>query len=238
MTGDTIECFNCGRQNPEWAQICRSCGVRLDPALGSGGRPSGAFPTDQRSLVSMGAALGTIVLGVLLALFLSGLDPFDPAAARESPTAEPEPQPSASLEPEPIPSASMAVEPVASSPPSGPPGTLTFGTGLDANQQVIEPTDTYGPAEMFAYTIEVPEPFGVPRLGIQVVEIAADGSEQEVIAPADNGLDVDPAATIRGVICCEASYLIGQLGPGQYLMRAYADAETVLAEGRFLLSEG
>ena len=26
---ETVDCFNCGRANPEWAQVCRSCGVAL-----------------------------------------------------------------------------------------------------------------------------------------------------------------------------------------------------------------
>jgi hypothetical protein len=24
MTEETVDCFNCGRANPEWAQVCRS----------------------------------------------------------------------------------------------------------------------------------------------------------------------------------------------------------------------
>ena len=31
MTGDSVECFNCGRANPSWAQVCRSCGVPMRP---------------------------------------------------------------------------------------------------------------------------------------------------------------------------------------------------------------
>ena len=29
MTDETVDCFNCGRANPAWAQVCRSCGVPL-----------------------------------------------------------------------------------------------------------------------------------------------------------------------------------------------------------------
>jgi hypothetical protein len=236
MTGDSIECYNCGRQNPAWAQICRSCGVRLDPKLSASGAPRGAFPTDQRSLTSIGAALATILLGVLVAIFLSGIDPFDPTAARESPTPSVEPEPSGSLLPEPIPSASVPVAPTPT-PVAGPPGTLSFGTGIDPNGAITGPTDVFGPQDTIAYTLSMPQPFGVPSVGIQVVQLQGDGSELEVIAAATNPLEVDPAATARGVICCPATYLLNELGPGQYVMRAY-NGETLIAEGRFQLSEG
>lgn len=236
MTGDSIECYNCGRQNPGWAQICRSCGVRLDPAHTASGASHGAFPTDQRSLTSMGAALATILFGILVAIFLTGIDPFDPTAVRETPSPSVEPNPSGSLDAEPVPSASVLPAPTAT-PPPGPPGSLAFGTGIDGNQQVVDPRDVFTPADQIAYSIAMPEPFGVETLGIQVIEILPDGTEQEVISPAENTLTVDPGTTVRGVVCCPATYLIGQLGPGQYAMRAYNGA-TLLAEGRFQLSEG
>lgn len=235
MTGDSIECYNCGRQNPGWAQICRSCGVRLDPTHAAQGRPTGAFPTDQRSLTAMGAALGTILLGVLVALFLSSLDPFDPTAVAASPSPIVEPEPSSSLE-EPIPSASALPLPSAT-PVPGPPGSLTFGTGLDANGEITGAKDIFGPADQIAYSVALPTPFGVGSIGIQVAKVAADGSEQEVIAAAQNTLTVDPAATVRGVACCSATYLIGELGPGQFVMRAY-NGDVLLAESPFQLSEG
>lgn len=235
MTGDSIECYNCGRQNPGWAQICRSCGVRLDPTHAAQGRPTGPFPTDQRSLTAMGAALGTILLGVLVALFLSSLDPFDPTAVAASPSPIVEPEPSSSFE-EPIHSASALPLPTAT-PVPGPPGSLTFGTGIDPNGSVTGATDVFGPQDTIAYTLAMPQPFGVPSVGLQVVQIQGDGSELEVIAAATNPLDVDPAATARGVICCPATLLLNDLGPGQYVMRAY-DGETLIAEGRFQLSEG
>lgn len=236
MTGESIECFNCGRQNPGWAQICRSCGVRIDPSLARGGRPAGLFPTDQRSLVAMAAALGTIVLGILVALFLSGLDPFDPSVARASPTPDVEPSPSSSFEPEVVPSASVPL--VASATPAAvPTGTITFGTGIDTNGAATGVTDTFAPNDFFAHSISVPEPFGVAEIGEQVVEMLADGTEQEVVAASDNTLDVDPATTVKGVICCAASELTSQLGPGQYILRAYA-GETLIAEAPFRLSEG
>jgi hypothetical protein len=236
MTGDSIECYNCGRQNPGWAQICRSCGVRLDPTHAARSQPASAFPTDQRSLTSMAAALATIVLGIVVALFLSGLDPFDPAAVRESPTPTIEPEPSGSLDAEPIPSASLLPEPTPTATP-GLPGSLSFGTGVDANGAISGATDVFGPADQVAYVLAMPTPFGVPTIGLQVVKLADDGTEQEVISAAENPLSVDPNSTARGVVCCPSTYLIGLFGPGQYSMRAYS-GDTLIAEGRFQLSEG
>ena len=73
MTGDTVECFNCGRTNPSWAQVCRSCGVPMRPG-GAGARPpSGPLPTDRDSLVSIGAGLATIALAIVFGLIRPAL---------------------------------------------------------------------------------------------------------------------------------------------------------------------
>ena len=57
MTGDSVECFNCGRANPSWAQVCRSCGVPMRPGAAGSAPPSGRVPTDRDSLFSIGAAV-------------------------------------------------------------------------------------------------------------------------------------------------------------------------------------
>jgi len=78
MTEETVDCFNCGRANPEWAQVCRSCGV----ALRHGEArvvPTGRFPGDRDSLISIAAVIGTIIGALLLGLFVSGLNPIDPS---------------------------------------------------------------------------------------------------------------------------------------------------------------
>ena len=67
MTGDTIECFNCGRANPAWAQVCRSCGVPIRSAAARS-QPTGPIPTDRDSLISIGAGVGSILLAVILAV--------------------------------------------------------------------------------------------------------------------------------------------------------------------------
>ena len=60
MTGDSVECFNCGRANPSWAQVCRSCGVPMRPGGAGSKPPASRLPTDRDSLFSIGAALATI----------------------------------------------------------------------------------------------------------------------------------------------------------------------------------
>ena len=64
-----------GRANPEWAQVCRSCGVALRQGEARIA-PTGRFPTDQASLISIGAVIGTILLAVLLGLGLSAQTAF------------------------------------------------------------------------------------------------------------------------------------------------------------------
>jgi hypothetical protein len=157
---------------------------------------------------------------------------------RESPSPEVDPAESGSFGAEPLPSGSALAEPAASEPVAEPPaGTIEFGTGLDANQGVTGATDVFAPSDNFAHSLSMPEPFGVSAVGEQVVQILEDGTEQEVIAPAENQLSVDPEATVRGAVCCQASELLSQLGPGQFILRAYI-GETLIAEGRFQLSEG
>ena len=87
MTGESVECFNCGRANPSWAQVCRSCGVPMRPGGAGSQPPSGRVPTDRDSLVSIGAALATIGLAIVFGLILSGMLPEAPAViASTSPT--------------------------------------------------------------------------------------------------------------------------------------------------------
>ncbi len=172
MTDETVDCFNCGRANPEWAQACRSCGV----ALRHGEArvvPAGRFPTDRDSLISLAAVIGTIVAALLLGLFVSGLNPTDPPVAAEpSPTAvspaTPTEEPSAAQTESPDASASVAasasaatsasVAPSASEAPDLP-GTIVFGSELDGDRQIIEPVDTFTPGMTFAHSITSTEPF-------------------------------------------------------------------------------
>ena len=82
MTGDSVECFNCGRANPSWAQVCRSCGVPMRPGGAGSQPPAGRLPTDRDSLFSIGAALATIGVAIVFGLILSGMLPEAPAGDR------------------------------------------------------------------------------------------------------------------------------------------------------------
>ncbi|MGZ8475168.1 MAG: hypothetical protein ACXWWQ_02945 [Candidatus Limnocylindria bacterium] len=231
MNDELVDCFNCGRSNPEWAQVCRSCGVPLrhgEPLLA----PTGRIPTDRDSLVSIGAVIGTILLAVVLGLIVSGLNPTDPTVGRTTPTPSPSPTPEASEST--LPSETPAPTPT---PVAALPGILVFGTALDENKRIVEPVNTFTPGMIFAHSIEVPTPFGVSTVGEQIVRILEDGTEEEVVRAIDNQPQVQPDATVAGFAAGDATNFIEEWGPGLYVMRVYA-ADVLIAQEQFTLAEG
>lgn len=233
MTGQIIECFNCGRDNPEWAQVCRSCGVALRH-----GRarivPTGRMPTDRDSLISIGAVLATILGAVLVGLFVAGLNPTDPTVGFATPTPRPTPTPTIEPTAEPTPVPTQAPTPT----PVPLPATVAFGTELAANRQVINPVETFTPGMTFAHSISSSQPFGAPLIGEEVVRLNADGTDGDTIVNrAHNQLGVDPAATSAGFVAGDAANFVRDWGPGMYIMRIYV-GDTLIAEGTFRLAEG
>jgi hypothetical protein len=205
-------------------------------AVSDGDDQAGRGPiggVDQGSILAIGGALGTIVAAIVIGAILSGLLPPAPPVAVETPT----PNPSASAEPtpEPTPDPSASVDPSATPTPTLP-GTLTFGLGLNAEtQRVTNPTDTFTPGTTFAHSIELTEPFGVNLIAEEVVQIAEDGTETQVVNPDENTLDVDPNAMVDG-FTVPTNALLDSLGPGTFVMRVYRGSE-LLAQGRFILVE-
>jgi hypothetical protein len=235
MTDETVECFNCGRPNPSWAQVCRFCGVPMHHGEARTA-PTGPFPTDRESLISIGAVVATIVAAVVLGLVLANLNPTDPTVGIGSPSpfAEATPEPTGTLA---APPPATPVPPTATPVPTPAlPGTVAFGTGISGGQ-IQGQTDTFTPGMTFAHVITMTQPFGVGAVGEQVVAVADDGTETEVVSAADNQLNVDPTAMTAGVVCCQAEELIAELGPGNFVLRVYRDQE-LIAEGRFILAEG
>ena len=234
MTGDTVECFNCGRPNPGWAQVCRSCGVPL-VAAGSNSAPSGPFPTDQASLLSMGAAIGAVLVVVLVGFLLSNMGRSTPTVGFQTPS----PSARASISFAPSSSAAGSV-PVAASatpvPTPALPGTLTFGTGLDrATQTVTDPTAAFTPqSAAFAHSIAFTAAYGAASLSEEVVKVAGDGTESIVQTREAGTFAVDPAATVLGY-SAPIGGLYRDWGAGQYVMRVYRGDEKV-AEGAFTLN--
>ncbi len=248
MTDETVDCFNCGRANPEWAQVCRSCGV----ALRHGEArvvPAGRFPTDRNSLISLAAVIGTIVAALLLGLFVSGLNPTNPPVATEpsasasananasavataTPTEEPSVAATESA------AASVSVAPSASEAPAALPGNIVFGSELDGDRQIVEPVDTFTPGMAFAHSITSTEPFGAETLGEQIVRLNEDGSEGDQLVAADgNQLPVNPEATSASFVAGDSANFVRDWGPGAYEMRVYV-GETLIARGSFRLAEG
>ena len=236
MTEETVDCFNCGRANPEWAQVCRFCGV----ALRHGQErivPAGRYPTDRDSITSIAATIGTILVAVLLGLFVSNLNPTDPTVGQGGSSPTPTVEPTASEAPSVAPSVSVSVAPVASAPPALP-GTVVFGTTLDGNKQVTDPTETFTPGMTFAHSIVYNAPFGAATLGEQVVRINDDGTDGDTIVGApQNQLSVDPAASTAGFVATDAANFVRDWGTGLYEMRIFI-GETLIAKGQFRLAEG
>jgi len=230
-TGETVECFNCGRANPPWAQVCRFCGVPLVAAGSPALIPSGPFPTDSRSLLSMGAAIGTVLLAVVVGLVFSALNPTDPSVGLA-----PSPTPHSSVvapSPSTVAVATPTPKPTAKPTPALP-GTLVFGTGRNPQTcAIINPTSTFGPGTFFAHTITLKTPLGVSVLGEDVVRIS-DGKVLQSHTTADGQNPVYPN---QKVACFQVTSdtVIRAWGTGDFVMRVYRGNQKI-AEGRFKLT--
>jgi hypothetical protein len=240
MTGESVECFNCGRSNPPWAQVCRSCGAPMRPGH-TATVPSGPIPTDRDSIISMVAALAAIAGAVLLGAFLANANPSR-GIGQESPSPFailPSPEPS--VVPLPTGSAPVAATTAPATttpaPTEAPAGTVAFGHGIDSSLRIVDADDVFSPGEVFAHSITLPEPFGVPQIAEQVVRLREGQDPQEVQPAEGNTLGVDPNSQQAGFICCDAGDLLAVWGPGQYEIRVLREGE-VIATGRFQLSEG
>jgi hypothetical protein len=232
MTDETVDCHNCGRANPEWAQVCRSCGV---PLRHGEARvvPTGRIPTDQGSLISIGAVVGTILLAVLIGLFVSNLNPTDPSVGQGSPSPSVEP----SVAPSVVPSVAPSVAPsLAATPAPTPalPGTLAFGEALDGSGRIATPVDTFTPAMTFAYSVTVPGGFGEPQIWNEVARV---GEGDPVIVLEREAITVDPASETFGYVIGSAQIFVSAWGPGEYEWRVYV-GEEVVARGPFRLADG
>jgi hypothetical protein len=191
--------------------------------------PTGPFPTDQTSLISIGAVVGTILAAVLIGLFVSSLNTTDPGVVQATPT------PSASAEPSEEPSAA----PIPSDTPEPTPeptpelrGTLAFGTGLDNAGNVTGATDTFTPGVNFAYALTIPGGLGATPMRN---EISRTSDPAEVVQ--DDELPIDPADALIGYNLGSAAGFVQDWGPGEYVWRVYLGDELV-AEAPFRLSEG
>ena len=233
MTGETVECYNCGRANPAWAQVCRSCGVPMRPGA-SVSQSSGPIPTDRDSLISIGAAVASIAAAIALGLLLSGIIPDAPplAAVDETPEASVDAVPSGS------PAASEAAR--SEEPAQELVGTITFGTGVGDADEIVNPTDTFGPGSPFCHSLQLTERFRTGRIQEEVLRVEEDGSLTEVQPRVGSNLNVDRRSRVGGW-CAPggADSLLADWGAGTYVLRDYRNPETpeLLAEGQFTLTE-
>ncbi len=229
MTDETtVDCFNCGRSNPEWAQVCRSCGVALRHGEARVA-PSGPFPTDQTSLISIGAVIGTILAAVLIGLFISGLNPTEPTVGIATPSPSPSLQATPEVSVAPVPSETVAPTP---EPTPALRGTLTFGTGLDNAGQITGATDSFSPSSNFAYSIAIPGGLGSTPY-INEISRTSDPAEQVL----RDEVTADPAAELISYTLGSAAGFIQEWGPGEYVWRVYIGEELV-AQATFRFTEG
>jgi hypothetical protein len=232
--GEAVECPNCGRTNPSWAQVCRNCGRSLRRDLARPvSRPVTPFPTDQASLLSVGAAVASIALAIALGMFFSAINPTQPTIGLTSaPTLTPTPRPSATATAKPTPTPRPTPKPTPK-----PAGTITFGLALNrSTKQVINPTDSFRPGSLFAYSVAAVQPFGVNTLAVEVSKVV-NGKETVVDPRSDNPVRVSPTARIFGFVLTTNSLLQAFGGGGVFVMRVYRGSER-LAQGRFTLSSG
>jgi hypothetical protein len=231
MSGDTIECFNCGRANPSWAQVCRSCGVPLQAVSRMASGPRGPIPTDQASLFSIALGVGAIAGAVVIGLVLSGLIPDAPANPDVSPTPEPSvsAQPSASARPS---GRAQARQTATPKPEPTLPGRVVFGSGIDPDtDRVVDRTRDFASGDTFAHSVSLDEPFGVSEILEDVIRIGPDGLD---VVQDKERLPVDPNARVAGF--ATAVDALDAWGTGRFILRVYretGDKVERLAEGRF-----
>ena len=227
MTGETVECFNCGRPNPAWARVCRYCGVPL-VAGDIAAVNSGPIPTDQHSLLSMAAAIATIVVAVIVGVLFSNLNPTDPTVGlAPSPTPQVSlPMPSVSTEP--------TAEPTKTPKPTPKlPGTVAFGTGVDSSScELTDETNTFGPGTGFAHVITLDEPFGVDQLTERISRIRKNGSTK-LVEEGANRASADESVACYAV---RSDDVISNWGTGRFVMRVYRGDEEIAA-ARFRLTD-
>jgi hypothetical protein len=239
MTGDIgerIDCPNCGHANPPWARICRNCGVSLSQSLAQPTTPpQSPFPTDQASLLSVGAAIGSIVIAIVLGLIFSTINPTQPTVGLSSsptPTQQPSPSASVGTAGSPTPAPSPTPKPAL-------PGKIAFGTGLDRNtRQITNPTNTFSPNGFFAHSVSMPQPFGVTTLIEEVVRVA-NGKETVVQARTNPNsvINIHASSKVFGFLVSTNSLITDWRGGGVFIMRIWRGNEKI-AQGQFTLNSG
>lgn len=114
---------------------------------------------------------------------------------------------------------------------------VTFGTSLDPTSGEV-PDDArvnrFAGGDTFAYS--VPPTGDVPSIVYVEVERVGGGAPGIVQAPAPDGEQRVPAGRPAVGFTVPAANLLAVFGPGEYLMRVYADPTAgPIAEGAFVL---
>jgi len=97
---------------------------------------------------------------------------------------------------------------------------------------VVNPATSFGPDGYFAHSVSSPQPFGVSKLGEEVLRVV-NGTET-IVQPRSNEVEVSPTAKIFGFIVKTSDLLTEWHGGGTFIMRIWRGNEK-LAEGQFTL---
>ena len=193
--------------------------------------PTGRIPTDTNSLISIAAVIGVILGAVVLGIFLSSLNPTDPIVGEGAPTPTATPSPTAEAT-----EAPRAARRADSVPHSALPGTIAFGSQLDAEGLVTSPVETFTPPVAFAYSVASGgRGERLSRTRSRKID-PDDGAETIVLPRAVGGPSIPrhpPSATSSAPPATSSA----RGGPGEFEWRVYVDG-TVAARGRFRYSEG
>ena len=244
MGEPTVECYNCGRENPGWAQICRTCGVSLRGAERFASGPPPRFPTDTRSIVSIVAAVGTIAAAIIVGVLLSNLDPSGPVAGAPQATAgvaatSTPPPATATVSP-----TTVATAAPTATPPPPLPGELVFGTALDPTTRVVSaPQTTFTLGDNFAYSVTMDEAIGAEQIFVEVVKV--EDGEETVLQEPTGGQLIDPAQPTAAFEVPADTLILGpdgvadsedEFGTGSFVMRIYLGPDQLIAQGTFELT--
>ncbi len=126
----------------------------------------------------------------------------------------------------------QSASPSATAGPSAP--AIAFGTAIDAVTGAVaadSATTTFGAGDDFAYSVRP----ALPPPPTIYVEVLRTGSDPATVQPASPQTLPDGAALIAFVVPADA--LIADFGPGDYVMRIFAQpTEAPIAIGTFTLA--
>ena len=196
--------------------------------------PTGPFPTDQTSLISIGAVIGTILGAVLLGLFVSSLNPTDPTVGQVDAVRRPR-----RLIATPRALGRAVADRDARrrhrSPTPALPGTVAFGTQLDGNRHGRRAgRDLHARPDV---RLLHRDGRGVRRDAIENEIVKLADEAETVVLPRQIGPGGSGGDDVR-LRHRHRRRLPGQWGPGEFEWRVYINGRRSSPGATFRFSEG